>query len=355
MLSPRAKSNIPLSPRIGQKLQLAGLDLSFSALMAIKLNIVNPHQKINRDDDDAAHVEYEIRVLVPDEKLNYVLHKRYNEFYELYHTLEKDHEMNVLVKNLPQFPGKKLFGKLDKDFVQQRMTGLNDWLQAAKDVPSILCSLTFIHFLDLHYQLKEHRLSLQPRDPTMLYVSIVRWRETSRLDGGPRHVEYEMKVKIGNMSWKMERRFSEFLSLSQNIIKTYALEEVEKLAPFPPKKVLGKLKAEFVHKRLTELRLWLASLLTISNITDDKLVQMFLDSSGMHFKKWRSIKPNFVNKPVTEQQLAQLEIPQQVVDDDDNNNNNNNITSVEPLSPRLVLANDYAIDDDDIPPPPPSP
>ncbi|KDO24420.1 AGC protein kinase [Saprolegnia parasitica CBS 223.65] len=73
--------------------------------------------------------------------------------------------------------------------------------------------------------------------------------------GGSKHTVYILEVQIDNMSYVVKHRYHEFKELHDTLVK-----EGYKCTAVPPKKFIGSLNPEFVHKRQLELSVWLQQL-----------------------------------------------------------------------------------------------
>lgn len=231
------------------------------------------------------HVEYFFRVKDEDLKMTYHMCKRYSDFYELKKNIEKNFPEQSI--RLAEFPPKKIFGNQEEETIKERIKMLNIWLFSILQVPSIYSSSTFLDFLEYHAEVSKHEKLSWPSmpekkndDPNRIVLEIVKWRETGSLDFDKVHVEYQLRVQVGDLSWRIEHRFSEFLDLHK-FFEELMKNKLDELPKFPPKKMFKELDSEFVKKRMVELQAWLNAILLIPVLVTSRDFKEFIDPSGI--------------------------------------------------------------------------
>jgi hypothetical protein len=84
-----------------------------------------------------------------------------------------------------------------------------------------------------------------------------------------------MTVKSTNMTWEIKKRYSEFLSFSQNLLQT--ADKVHLLPKLPPKMIFGNMKTHNIEKRKEKLNQYLQALLAVQKdvMVSKSCVQLF--------------------------------------------------------------------------------
>lgn len=99
------------------------------------------------------------------------------------------------------------------------------------------------------------------------FVEIPKFSENNKT------VFYEIHVKVKDVEWSVDRRYSEFFELNEKLVKEKGLSK----QLLPPKKIVGNKNAQFVELRRTQLEEYLKNLLHFFRLTMPRTLVDFLD------------------------------------------------------------------------------
>lgn len=84
---------------------------------------------------------------------------------------------------------------------------------------------------------------------------------------------YVILVKVGSVSWTVEHRFSDFVSLHETLVTDHCVNK----DILPPKKLIGKRDPAFVEKRRCGLESYIRSVVSFLLETMPRCLALFLD------------------------------------------------------------------------------
>ena len=112
-------------------------------------------------------------------------------------------------------------------------------------------------------------------------------------EGGPTYAIFTVLVSMGQCSYRLEHRFSEFAVLHEKISQRYTLPPDQSLPPFPSTTWLKDNSKQFLDKRTKALNTWLTGVMEFDAIKSDKDMTHFLELNGV-LQLLASMKNNVV-------------------------------------------------------------
>lgn len=143
--------------------------------------------------------------------------------------------------------------------------------------------------------------------PTSIELKLI---DSFNVGGGlDYHTDYKLSVTKDGEMWNVYRRYSSFEGLHKMLIEALGEERILELGlVFPDKAFLGSSFGTFrsvVEERIKNLRIYLNSLMAISEIADNRILHIFLDCdnkgiSGMQVELGASkiLKESFVKTKI---------------------------------------------------------
>jgi hypothetical protein len=95
------------------------------------------------------------------------------------------------------------------------------------------------------------------------------------------HTEYELQVSSPQGQFKFLRRYSALRALHTALSK----EVKVRLPPFPPKKVFGKMKPEFVSQRRKQLLEYFQQVTQFTEVQSSEVFQTFISAKDRSFQR----------------------------------------------------------------------
>jgi hypothetical protein len=84
---------------------------------------------------------------------------------------------------------------------------------------------------------------------------------------------YVIVVKVGNFSWKVKHRYSEFVTLHDKLVLDHCVTK----DILPAKKLIGKRDPAFIEKRRHGLEIYLVTVVNFLKETMPRVLALFLD------------------------------------------------------------------------------
>ena len=84
---------------------------------------------------------------------------------------------------------------------------------------------------------------------------------------------YLIKVRIGNVTWTVPHRYSDFVELQEKLVTDHGVAK----DILPPKKVIGNREPAFIEKRRAALEVYLSSIVNFLQRAMPRELALFLD------------------------------------------------------------------------------
>uniref|UniRef100_A0A6T8L672 PX domain-containing protein n=1 Tax=Hemiselmis andersenii TaxID=464988 RepID=A0A6T8L672_HEMAN len=115
---------------------------------------------------------------------------------------------------------------------------------------------------------------------------------------GTGHTEYVFQISgAGGKSWKVARRYSEFLDLDNKLRQMFG-RPTRPFPPLPEKKLIGSTSSEVVEKRQPMLAAYLQAVLENSILSSTAEVQRFIDAEADSVPPTPSVFRSNVPRPM---------------------------------------------------------
>lgn len=118
---------------------------------------------------------------------------------------------------------------------------------------------------------------------------------TKDIDVKKKHVEYVLTIITAEKSWKISKRYNDFLHLHKALKKSFGLNrKAMSLPPLPPKLIFGNLQKNIILKRKTRLQQYLNSCIRNKEICESAVLNRFLnrDAAGKNSSSSSSTQAN---------------------------------------------------------------
>ncbi|CAK63046.1 unnamed protein product (macronuclear) [Paramecium tetraurelia] len=227
-------------------------------------------------------VHYKITVTnLNNEKETKTTTSRYSEIKDFHDQLHKNITLLKLQLQLPQFPGRSLFSKTNKneERIQQRQFELEVYFNELLSIEKILSLTPFQQYLPLETDQKQQQN----------INNIFRMNITIKIENYALYddvVVYSLRFKNNytNDEWVYKQRYSEIKNIHEALIEQGFKN---KLPQFPTRKLFGQTheKPENIEKRKEDLETYLNSLFCTQEIQESQIIRFLISDSKKYHEK----------------------------------------------------------------------
>ncbi|CAD8185738.1 unnamed protein product [Paramecium octaurelia] len=222
--------------------------------------------------NDKAH--YKITVTnLNNEKETKTTTNRYSEIKDFHDQLHKNIALLKLQLQLPQFPGRSLFSKTNKneERIQQRQSELEVYFNELLSIDKILSLTPVQQYLPIETDQKQQMNITIKIENYAMYDDVVVY-------------SLRFKNNYTNDEWVYKQRYSEIKNIHEALIEQGFKN---KLPQFPTRKLFGQTneKPENIEKRREDLETYLNSLFCSQEIQESQILRFLISDSKQYHEK----------------------------------------------------------------------
>ncbi|CAD8197372.1 unnamed protein product [Paramecium pentaurelia] len=219
-------------------------------------------------------VHYQITVInLNNEKEIKTTTNRYSQLKDFHDQLHKNITLLKLQLQLPQFPGRSLFNKTNKneERIKQRQFELESYFNELFSIDKILSLTPVQQYLPIENDPKQQMNISIKIENYVIYDDVVVY-------------SLRFKNNLTNEEWLYKQRYSEIKNIHDALIDQGFKN---KLPSFPTRKLFGQTNEnpETIEKRREDLETYLNALFSIQEIQESQIIQFFISDSKKYHEK----------------------------------------------------------------------
>ncbi|CAD8092700.1 unnamed protein product [Paramecium primaurelia] len=219
-------------------------------------------------------VYYQITVInLNNEKETKTTTNRYSQLKDFHDQLHKNITLLKLQLQLPQFPGRSLFNKTNKneERIKQRQFELESYFNELFSIDKILSLTPVQQYLPIENDPKQQMNISIKIENYVIYDDVVVY-------------SLRFKNNSANEEWLYKQRYSEIKNIHDALIEQGFKN---KLPSFPTRKLFGQTNEnpETIEKRREDLETYLNTLFSTQEIQQSQIIQFFISDSKKYHEK----------------------------------------------------------------------